>query len=155
MTSNSIVRGMPAYVEPQCLFNQEYQRDKRSDVYSAGVILWEISSGKPPFQNYTNEMIVVNIYQHKREKHVEGTPFQYTELYKQCWDNDPANRPETKLILDTIKQLIHNETLNQHDPIETLSENSKAFQDNINTLVNSPEITTSSPLYLPEIISSN
>ncbi|KAF0548834.1 kinase-like protein [Gigaspora margarita] len=63
MTSNSIVRGMPAYVEPQCLFNQEYQRDKRSDVYSAGVTLWEISSGKPPFQHFTNEMIVVYIFQ--------------------------------------------------------------------------------------------
>ncbi|KAF0435634.1 kinase-like protein [Gigaspora margarita] len=36
ITSNSIVHGMPAYVEPQCFFRQGYQRDKRSDIYSIG-----------------------------------------------------------------------------------------------------------------------
>ncbi|KAF0548833.1 kinase-like protein [Gigaspora margarita] len=73
MTSNSIVCGMPAYVEPRCLFDQKYRRDKRSDVYSAGVILWEISSGKPPFQDCTKETIVINIYQRKRENPIEAT----------------------------------------------------------------------------------
>ncbi|KAF0548832.1 kinase-like protein [Gigaspora margarita] len=73
MTSNSIVRGMPAYVEPQCLFNQGYQRDKRSDVYSAGVVLWEISSGKPPFENFTDGMIYHYVIQGKREEFIEAT----------------------------------------------------------------------------------
>ncbi|KAF0467440.1 map kinase kinase kinase [Gigaspora margarita] len=73
MNSNSIVRGMPAYVEPQCILKKEYQRDKRSDVYSAGVILWEISSGKPPFENLSDGMIYINVIQEKREESIEET----------------------------------------------------------------------------------
>ncbi|RIB30424.1 hypothetical protein C2G38_2152735 [Gigaspora rosea] len=142
MTSNSIVRGMPAYVEPQCLLNLEYQRDKRSDVYSAGVILWEISSGKPPFQHLPPEMVVIYIFQGKREEYIEGTPFQYAELYKKCWGTDPGNRPETKLILNTIKQLIHNETLNQHESFVDLN---KALTVRLNNLIalNNPLSMTS------------
>ncbi|RIB23443.1 kinase-like domain-containing protein [Gigaspora rosea] len=49
MTSNSKVHGMAAYIDPQCFFDEKYRRDMKSDIYSFGVILWEISSGKPPF----------------------------------------------------------------------------------------------------------
>ncbi|KAF0558628.1 kinase-like protein [Gigaspora margarita] len=52
MTSNSMVQGMPAYVEPQCFIKERYKRDKKSDIYSLGVILWEISSGRPPYQTF-------------------------------------------------------------------------------------------------------
>ncbi|KAF0542819.1 kinase-like protein [Gigaspora margarita] len=38
MTSNSIIHGMPAYIEPQCLIKQGYKRDMRSDIYSFGEI---------------------------------------------------------------------------------------------------------------------
>ncbi|KAF0561616.1 kinase-like protein [Gigaspora margarita] len=34
ITSNSNAHGMPAYVEPQCLVNDKYKRNMKSDVYS-------------------------------------------------------------------------------------------------------------------------
>ncbi|CAB4416074.1 unnamed protein product [Rhizophagus irregularis] len=49
VTSISKIYGMPAYVEPQCYKTDNYVRNKKSDVYSLGVLLWEISSGYPPF----------------------------------------------------------------------------------------------------------
>ena len=49
VTSNSKIYGMPEYIEPQCCINKNYVRDKSSDVYSLGVLLWEITSGYPPF----------------------------------------------------------------------------------------------------------
>ncbi|RIB14649.1 hypothetical protein C2G38_2194440 [Gigaspora rosea] len=36
MTSNSIIHGIPAYIEPQCLIERGYKRDKTSDIYSFG-----------------------------------------------------------------------------------------------------------------------
>ncbi|RIB06354.1 kinase-like domain-containing protein, partial [Gigaspora rosea] len=88
MTSSSIIHGMRPYVEPK----QGYKRDKKSDIYSIGVILWEISSGKPP-----------SYFQGNSEKPIEGTPSQYVKLYEQCWDNEPSNRPEIKSVHDDLK----------------------------------------------------
>ncbi|RIB14264.1 hypothetical protein C2G38_2195644 [Gigaspora rosea] len=36
MTSNSIIHGIPAYIEPQCLIERGYKHDKTSDIYSFG-----------------------------------------------------------------------------------------------------------------------
>ncbi|RIB22469.1 kinase-like domain-containing protein [Gigaspora rosea] len=95
VTSNSNAHGMQAYIEPQCLIKRGYKRDKRSDIYSFGQILWEISSGRPPFSSFeSRDLIVIQVFQGNREDPIEGTPSSYIELYKKCWDNDPANRPE-------------------------------------------------------------
>ncbi|KAF0556435.1 kinase-like domain-containing protein [Gigaspora margarita] len=146
-TSNSIVHGMVAYIEPKCFINLKYKCDNKSDVYSFGVILWEISSGRTPFKSIESGIpLALHISQGNREEPIKDTPSHYIELYKKCWDNEPVNRPETKLILNTLKQLILNETLSRNNPIEN-RETSKNDQDN--TPVNSSEITTSVPLYLP------
>ncbi|RIB29563.1 hypothetical protein C2G38_2238823 [Gigaspora rosea] len=63
---------------PQCLIKKGYKRDKRSDIYSFGVILWEISSGRPPFQAFESKMeLCFHIFQGNREEPIEGTPSQY------------------------------------------------------------------------------
>ncbi|KAF0465400.1 kinase-like protein [Gigaspora margarita] len=72
MTSSSIVHGMPAYIEPKCFIDHKYKRDKRSDVYSFGVILWEISSGRPPFQTFKlRDSLIIHIFQGNREEPIE------------------------------------------------------------------------------------
>lgn len=58
--------------------------EKKSDVYSVGVLLWEISSGKPPFyvegQPYNNNL-AGKILQGYRESVVPDTPADYVKLY--------------------------------------------------------------------------
>ena len=49
ITSNSLVNGMPAYIDPQSYIRDRYKRNKKSDIFSFGMILWEISSEKEPF----------------------------------------------------------------------------------------------------------
>ncbi|KAF0437017.1 kinase-like protein [Gigaspora margarita] len=98
--------GMYGYLEPQCFVDQKYKCDKRSDIYSFGVILWEISSGKPPFCNFENQIAI--IYQVSigiREVPIENTPNNYVELYQCCWDKDPKVRPEIKVVLEILKKI--------------------------------------------------
>ncbi|CAI2183173.1 19654_t:CDS:2 [Funneliformis geosporum] len=47
--------GRIAYIDPQILINQKFQYIKPSDIYSYGVLMWEISSGYPPFKEVIND----------------------------------------------------------------------------------------------------
>ncbi|KAF0553041.1 kinase-like protein [Gigaspora margarita] len=106
ITSNSAILGMPAYMEPKCFDTLGYKRDKKSDIYSFGVILWEISSGRPPFQSISHVMMIGVISKGTKEDSIKGTPAQYVALYRQCWNTDPPNHPESNSILKTLNQLI-------------------------------------------------
>src|SRR5438876_6160128 len=50
--SNTVkdIYGILPYIDPQRL--KRKRANKKSDVYSVGVLLWEISSGKKPFESY-------------------------------------------------------------------------------------------------------
>src|ERR1051325_12224737 len=91
-TSNSSVRGIHAYIEPQCK-DPSYKRNKKSDIYSLGVLFWEISSGRVPFSD-AQILIAINIVNGLRETPVENTPFEYQQLYQKCWDDEPDLRPD-------------------------------------------------------------
>src|ERR1043165_2187143 len=105
--STSKICGMPAYVEPQIYKNIEnkYIRDKKSDIYSLGVLLWEISSGKPPFSGYGEFAIAMEISSDKRETPIEGTPPDYVQLYQRCWDSNPSSRPDIEEVHSILTRL--------------------------------------------------
>jgi len=109
-TSTFQLAGILPYVDPQCLKNnnkQVYKPNKKSDVYSVGILLWELTSGRPPFSNldiyYQNYSLRNDIVEGTREESIPNTPDKYVKLYKECWDDNPDNRPDiqdvkTKLI---------------------------------------------------------
>ncbi|KAF0485176.1 kinase-like protein [Gigaspora margarita] len=71
-TSASAVHGMAAYIDPQYFVNPKFKRNEKSDIYSLGVILWEISSGKPPFKSFELGVVLcAYIVQGHREKPIE------------------------------------------------------------------------------------
>lgn len=77
--------GVIPYIDPKKFDKQLYPLDeKKSDVYSVGVLLWEVSSGKPPFyvegQPYNN-YLAVKILQGYREPVIPDTPADYVKLY--------------------------------------------------------------------------
>ncbi|RIB25813.1 kinase-like domain-containing protein [Gigaspora rosea] len=98
--STSLIDGLPAFMDPQCFKNPTYKRTYKTDIYSYGVVLWEISSGHKPFPSLKRTQISIKIYNGEREKPVEGTPSDYVDLYKRCWNDEPDNRPKIEEILD-------------------------------------------------------
>ncbi len=79
-TSTSI-HGILPYIDPKKLGNQEYPLNKKSDVYSIGVLLWEISSGQPPFKGNQPVTLPMQIIYGSREKVIPGTPEGYVRTY--------------------------------------------------------------------------
>jgi serine/threonine protein kinase len=104
-TTNSLANkmGMPEYTEPQCFKLGKYKKNKKSDIYSLGVLLWEISSGHRPFPDYLQYILPFHIgFNNLREKAVEGTPVKYQELYEKCWNEDPNLRPDIEEVFDIL-----------------------------------------------------
>ncbi|RGB28133.1 kinase-like domain-containing protein, partial [Rhizophagus diaphanus] len=95
VTTNSMGnrKGMDGYIDPQCFKNKKYKKDKKSDIYSLGVLLWEISSRRPPFSDWNRNLIGHYIEKGDREDPIEGTPPEYMSLYQKCWDDEPNSRP--------------------------------------------------------------
>ncbi|CAB4396024.1 unnamed protein product [Rhizophagus irregularis] len=68
------------------------------DLHSGNVLVHQntikISSGKSPFENEQyNCDLAARIAQGLRETIVPSTPCNYAELYIECWNNEPDNRP--------------------------------------------------------------
>lgn len=79
------VYGVLPYVDPKCLDDQSYAITTKSDIYSIGVLLWQLSSGRRPFYDEDTQYdvcLAINIKNGKRENIIEGTPPEYSNLYK-------------------------------------------------------------------------
>ena len=74
---------MVPYIDPKILMDSKNLKlNEKSDVYSIGVLLWEISSGKPPFNENTNKIsLIYDISQGQREEIIPDTPSDYAKLY--------------------------------------------------------------------------
>ena len=68
--------------------------------------MWEISSGQPPFVNDEDDCdLAINIIDGIRPKIVSGTPLEYKNLMKQCWNADPSKRPDAETLEEKISDL--------------------------------------------------
>ena len=84
------VFGVIPYVDPKCLSNihdenQIYVINPKSDVYSIGVLFWQLSSGRRPFYAENEQYdasLAMEIKNGKREVIIEDTPVKYSNLYK-------------------------------------------------------------------------
>ncbi|RGB41493.1 kinase-like domain-containing protein [Rhizophagus diaphanus] len=88
------ILGIVPYIDPQHFQEQtnnnnngyHYKPNKKSDVYSVGVLLWEISSGQKPFISYDKFYhrlkLILEISNGKRESPIPNTPVDYINIYK-------------------------------------------------------------------------
>ncbi|KAH7053726.1 kinase-like domain-containing protein, partial [Linnemannia elongata] len=102
-TTKSGLFGVVPYVAPERMQNPTYTYNAKCDIYSLGVILWELSSCVIPFEAQLQDvMLAVNIIAGVREKTVPGTAVEYEMLYRRCWDGLPQNRPNMEFVLSEL-----------------------------------------------------
>jgi len=110
------VMGAICYLDPQRCgdrkFNENYELQKPSDVYSLGVIFWQIFSGRNPFEHETRDMYLFeDIRTGKREIAPSHTPKRFVQLYETCWHSDPNSRLTIAEVVKRIDAILENKTM--------------------------------------------
>ncbi|MCA9522278.1 MAG: protein kinase [Myxococcales bacterium] len=102
VTRSGIIAGTPRYMSPEQLLGKKV--DKRTDIYAAGVLLYEMLSGRPPFLGETAASLAIAHVQKEPPPLVQpGTasdiPLALERLTMSCLAKRRDDRPESATVL--------------------------------------------------------
>jgi serine/threonine protein kinase len=99
------IYGIIPFMAPEILRGKTYT--PASDIYSFSMIMWEFTSGIPPFNDREHGLqLSLSICKGERPKIIGNTPQCYVDLMEKCWNEDPLKRPSAFQVKNIIKKWI-------------------------------------------------
>ncbi|XP_076970811.1 ankyrin repeat and protein kinase domain-containing protein 1 [Tamandua tetradactyla] len=112
----SALRGTLSYIAPEMFLESSKALGPKYDVYSFGIVVWEILTQKKPYSGLTMMAVIIHVAAGTRPSLQQvsaewpGEAQQMVDLMKRCWDQDPKKRPsfsditvETDLLLSLLQ----------------------------------------------------
>lgn len=101
MTNNM---GSAAWMAPEVFKSSRYT--EKCDVFSWGIILWEVLTRQQPFKEYSLSFAILwQVSKGTRPAFIENCPKPIENLMVDCWDSDPDKRPTMEQVVETMKKL--------------------------------------------------
>ncbi|KAI8468020.1 MAG: kinase-like domain-containing protein [Monoraphidium minutum] len=99
-----VFQGTMSHMAPEVMTSGRVS--KASDVYTFGILLWELFTGKHAFKGVPPTLLGHEVaYQQRRPQFPEGCPFDYQLLACRCWESDYAIRPDFDAILQQLQRM--------------------------------------------------
>ncbi|RHZ84477.1 hypothetical protein Glove_81g69 [Diversispora epigaea] len=108
-SNNNNVYGSIPYIPPEVLRGNIFT--KNGDIYSFGIIMYEIATGKQPFSDRAHDThLIIDICNGVRPKipdiMLNWIPEWYLDLMYRCWSGDPSNRPTANELFYAFYELV-------------------------------------------------
>ncbi|XP_072385894.1 mitogen-activated protein kinase kinase kinase 9 isoform X2 [Diabrotica undecimpunctata] len=98
--------GTYAWMAPEVIKHSTFS--KASDVWSYGVLLWELLTGETPYKGIDTLAVAYGVAVNKLTLPIPSTcPQPWRELMEKCWEADPHRRPSFEQILDDLDKIVH------------------------------------------------
>ncbi|XP_057481455.1 serine/threonine-protein kinase STY13-like [Actinidia eriantha] len=89
--------------------------NRKVDVYSFSMVLWELLTNSTPFKGRNNVMVAYAAAMNLRPS-MDNIPKDIAPLLESCWAEDPADRPEFVQITDFLVTFLRNICSTQTKP---------------------------------------
>jgi len=108
MDITGALAGTPVYMAPEVFHSNLY--DSKADIYSFGILLWEMWYGRKAFAEFRGSMtdFFSSVDEGYRPGDVEGgkkPPLPLKQMMSQCWDGNPEKRPSAEICDQEITKL--------------------------------------------------
>lgn len=100
-SENAMILGTQFWMAPEAMQQKEYT--ERSDIYSFGMIMWELFTRKTPFPEMNpHQAALAVITEDARPVIPDFVPPRFHSLIEDCWQRDPDRRPSFTAVLEAL-----------------------------------------------------
>ncbi|GJP40408.1 hypothetical protein CLOM_g24678 [Closterium sp. NIES-68] len=116
--------GTYRWMAPEAFGTSSWPVTHKADVYSYGIVLWELVAGEVPFADYSPLQAAVAVALNGARPPVPGNcPAGLRRLMERCWDKAPKERPEFTEVIGALQQMMREEEQREKSS-ETVRESS-------------------------------
>ncbi|KAL0744251.1 hypothetical protein Bca4012_085764 [Brassica carinata] len=95
-------KGTPQWMAPEVLRNES--ADEKSDIYSFGVVLWELATGKIPWETLNSMQVIGAVgFMNQRLEIPKDIDPRWISLIESCWHSDTKLRPTFQELMEELR----------------------------------------------------
>jgi serine/threonine protein kinase len=100
------VRGTLPWMAPELLNGSSSLVSEKVDVFSFGIVLWELLTGEEPYADLHYGVIIGGIVSNTLRPQVpDSCDPEWRSLMEQCWSTEPSERPSFTEIASRLRSM--------------------------------------------------